>query len=160
MEGNSLQGRWTRILPRATIAIVLTCLISVSLPSSAHTRGGGYEGTGRYIVAVAKSYQGTPYGTGPGQMLCSDLTRQAVGRGTGVWMPAWDDKQTRYGWQSKRLKRGDLVWFREHGGAGRATHTGIYAGNGKLVHSSIYFNRVVKSEMRYINGLQGWRRIR
>ena len=40
------------------------------------------------------------------------------------------------------------------------THVGMFSGNGHILHASAYFNRVVNSEMKYIRGYYGARRIR
>jgi cell wall-associated NlpC family hydrolase len=74
-------------------------------------------------------------------------------------MPANLNSQRSYGWQSRRLKKGDLVFFDENGGGG-LTHVGIYAGNNDIVHASNYYMAVVESDKRYIPGFAGWRRIR
>nr|MBA4116294.1 C40 family peptidase [Rubrobacter sp.] len=52
---------------------------------------------------------------------------------------------------------GDLVFFNEHGRG--ISHVGIYAGNGKLIHASDYFNEVTESQMKYIKGYAGARRM-
>jgi cell wall-associated NlpC family hydrolase len=76
----------------------------------------------------------------------------------GVSLPHWDDKQYRKGTQVPKgqEKPGDLVFFNEHNRG--ISHVGIYAGNGKVVHASDYFNRVAESDMRYLKGYVGARR--
>jgi cell wall-associated NlpC family hydrolase len=58
-----------------------------------------------------------------------------------------------------RLRPGDEVFFKE-GGSNNITHVGIYSGNGRIVHASTYFNKVVESEMRYIKGYFGAKRFK
>ena len=63
--------------------------------------------------------------------------------------------------KSKRgLKLGDLVFFKESGYGQPITHVGMYSGNGYILHASAYFNRVVNSKMKYIQGYYGARRVR
>jgi cell wall-associated NlpC family hydrolase len=77
----------------------------------------------------------------------------------GVSLPHWDDKQYRKGTQVPKgqEKPGDLVFFNEHGRS--VSHVGIYAGNGKILHASDYYNKVVESQMKYIEGYVGARRV-
>jgi cell wall-associated NlpC family hydrolase len=64
-------------------------------------------------------------------------------------------------WVAKRnLKRGDLVFFKEHGWNRPITHVGMYSGHGNLLHASSYFGKVVESKMKYIKGYFGARRVR
>jgi len=111
------------------------------------------------IMREARSMAGWDYGKGPG-LTCSEYTRLVYGPAVGVWLPTWDDKQTYYGYPVSRPERGDLVWFHEHDGDGRATHVGVYAGSGYLWHSSSYYGAVVKTPMMYVDGYRGARRIR
>jgi cell wall-associated NlpC family hydrolase len=50
-----------------------------------------------------------------------------------------------------------LVFFNEHGR--NVSHVGVYAGNGKILHASDYYNKVVESQMKYIEGYVGARRV-
>ena len=88
---------------------------------------------------------------------CSGLTMMVFKR-FGVSLPHWDDKQYRKGIQVPKgqEKPGDLVFFKEHGRD--ISHVGIYAGNGKIIHASIYFHKVTESDMKYIKGYAGARR--
>lgn len=108
------------------------------------------------IIRVGKQYLGTPHA----QMNCSEFTRMVYGRATGTWMPADTNTQRFYGQKVRPKKRGDLVLFKEHGGAGAVTHVGIALRHGRILHSSNYFGEVVISDMQYIEGYRGARRIR
>jgi cell wall-associated NlpC family hydrolase len=103
----------------------------------------------RYYVRKEKPYD-------PQTWSCSDFTRASVGYGVGVWMPDWDDAQLAYGRPTTGLrdplKRGDLVFFREHGGVGKVSHVSIYAGGGYVLHSSAYWGYSTKTAMMYIEG--------
>jgi cell wall-associated NlpC family hydrolase len=71
--------------------------------------------------------------------------------------------QFRYGHKVRSrsgLRRGDLVFFKEHGYSHPITHVDIYSGNGHILHASSYFGRVVNSKTKYIRGYHGARRIR
>jgi cell wall-associated NlpC family hydrolase len=121
----------------------------------------------RAIVRQARSYtRPIPKPYDPQTWSCSDFTRASVGYGIGVWMPDWDDAQLAYGRPTAGLrdplKRGDLVFFREHGGVGKVSHVSIYAGGGYVLHSSAYWGYSTKTAMMYIEGYipQYTRRIR
>jgi cell wall-associated NlpC family hydrolase len=134
-------------------------ILALSGPREAHA-----EGMQKEIIRIAEQYEGEPYGYGPGELTCSEYTRLVFGRATGVWMPADPDLQRFYGHFVAPRERGDLVLFREYGGSG-VTHVGIYAGldkygNPELWHSSVYYGRVVKSDLGYINGYLYAKRIR
>ena len=58
------------------------------------------------------------------------------------------------------LRRGDLVFFKEHGYGHPITHVGMYSGNGHILHASSYFGKVVNSKMKYIHNYYGATRIR
>jgi cell wall-associated NlpC family hydrolase len=138
-------------------ALVLLLGSFVFTGHEADARG---TGTGKKIVKKALSYYGTPYGFQAGEMSCSDLTRMSVGPVTGVWMPAWDDKQRHYGWKPRQEKPGDVLFWREYAGDGPVTHVGIYKGKGMVVHSSAYYGMVTYSPTKYIPGYLYARRIR
>ncbi len=50
-----------------------------------------------------------------------------------------------------------LVFFDEHGDG--ISHVGIYAGNGKMIHASDYFDEVVESDIKYLDGYVGATRL-
>lgn len=121
----------------------------------------------RALIRRARSFQGTRYKYATctqSRMSCTCLTKRSFKK-FGIDLSMSEGKQ----WRSKRgfkirrkrnLKRGDHVFFREHGKAGPITHVGVYSGNGNLVHASSYFGKVVESKMRYIDGFTGAKRYR
>jgi cell wall-associated NlpC family hydrolase len=130
------------------VVALLIGLLFVSLvagQSSSAYYGTYSGGTGQDIVAAGEQYLGWGYGHGPGQFMCSGFTSQAVA-------------QMSYGWEPRRMKPGDLMFFSEDGYS--ITHVGIYAGDGLILHASDYFYEVVESDYTYIEGFVGVRRIR
>ena len=121
----------------------------------------GGKPTGRDVVRVARRYIGTDYKWGTctdRQMSCACLTKKVFAK-FGQKLPFSEDKQWRYGRKDSPPRPGDLVFFKEHGKRGGITHVGIYSGDGKLVHASAYFDKVVESQMKYIKGYIGARKL-
>jgi cell wall-associated NlpC family hydrolase len=117
--------------------------------------------SGEDVVREARRWSGVRYRLGGESRRgvdCSGFTMQ-VYKKFGVSLPHWDDKQYRKGTQVPKgqEKPGDLVFFNEHSRI--VSHVGIYAGNGRIIHASDYYNRVVESQMKYISGYVGARRI-
>lgn len=113
------------------------------------------------VLAEAKRYMGTPYVLGGDDFTgidCSGLTMRAY-QAVGIQLPHWDDKQMNYGTPVDDPAPGDLVFFQEHAGQGPATHVALYYGNGKILHASSYYGEVVISDMKYLKGYVGARRL-
>ncbi len=90
--------------------------------------------TGESILAAARSKIGSPYvwgAAGPNAFDCSGLTSWAYGQ-VGKSIPRTSYAQASEGQQISRdqLQPGDIVVF--YSGA---SHVGIYAGNGNVVHA-------------------------
>lgn len=145
--------------------------VSEAAPAREASRGDGPEATskrapasgrsGEDVVREARKWIGVRYRLGGESRRgvdCSGLTMQ-VYKEFGVSLPHWDDKQYRKGTRVPKgqEKPGDLVFFSEHGRS--VSHVGIYAGNGKILHASDYYNRVAESQMKYIEGYVGARRV-
>ncbi len=145
--------------------------ISEAAPAREASKGDGPKATserasvsgwsGEDVVREARTWIGVRYRLGGESRRgvdCSGLTRQ-VYKKFGISLPHWDDKQYRQGTRvlKGQEKPGDLVFFNEHGR--NVSHVGIYAGNGKIIHASDYYNRVAESEMKYIKGYVGARRV-
>ena len=118
--------------------------------------------SGAAVVTRAMTFLGTRYryaACTSTLMSCTCLTKKGFAP-FGYDLPMTEEGQVRYGRPVSRaeLRPGDLVYFREGGGSD-ITHVGIYAGNGELVHASGYFEKVVKSQMKYIRGYAGARRL-
>ena len=123
----------------------------------------------RDIVRYGRTHIGTPYYHSPPDACwayekedCSCFTR-LVYQHFGKELP--DDPTEQY-WHKDRkwvsranLQRGDLVFFRENGPDNPITHVAMYSGNGYVLHASSYYAKVVESEMRYLKGYAGARRI-
>jgi len=145
-------GKYRRFRRRACYALCAALLLAIYvLPFFMPDRALS-EGERKAIIKEGKAMLGTPYGHGPKKLTCSEFTRLAYGRGTGVWMPANYISQRSYGWRPQRLKRGDLLTYKDH--------VGIYYGQGRILHSSNYWGAVVVSETQYLDGYLGPRRIR
>ena len=145
--------------------------ISEAAPAREVSRGGGPKVTskrasasdrsGEDAVKEARKWIGVRYRLGGESRRgvdCSGLTMQ-VYKKFGVSLPHRDDKQYRKGTQVPKgqEKPGDLVFFNEHGR--NVSHVGIYAGNGNIIHASDYYNKVAESQMRYLEGYVGARRL-
>jgi cell wall-associated NlpC family hydrolase len=145
--------------------------ISEAAPARKAPKGDGPEAisesasasgqNGKDVVREARKWIGVRYRLGGESRRgvdCSGLTMQ-VYKKLGVSLPHWDDKQYRKGAQVPKgqEKPGDLVFFNEHGR--NVSHVGIYAGNGKIIHASDYYNRVAESQIKHIKGYLGARRV-
>ncbi len=119
------------------------------------------SGDAGQVLKEAERYLGTPYVLGGASFSgidCSGLTMRAY-EAVGISLPHWDDKQMNYGTPVDTPQPGDLVFFNEHAGQGPATHVGLYYGGGKILHASSYFGEVVVSDMSYMKGYIGARRL-
>ena len=128
--------------------------------------------TGASVVQAARKYIGTPYGPKPHggglayckpykMMDCSCLTRVAVYDSLRKTLPDDPTLQYRYGTYVAKayLRPGDLVFHKEAGAGGPITSVGVYSGNGKFIHASTYFGKVVESQMKYVRGYYGAKRL-
>ena len=123
----------------------------------------------RDIVRYGRTHIGTPYYHSPPDACwayekedCSCFTRLVYSH-FGTELPE-DPKEQYWGGSRKwvaqaDLKRGDLVFFKENGPYNGITHVAMYSGNGYVLHASSYYAEVVESEMRYLKGYAGARRI-
>jgi cell wall-associated NlpC family hydrolase len=119
------------------------------------------------VVRVAKRYIGTKYRYGAcsrSRMSCTCLTKKVFAR-FGHKLPMSERGQWKYHRGARKvakskLRPGDMVFFKEGGRRRGITHVGIYSGRGNLVHASAYFRKVVESQMRYIRGYAGAKRLR
>jgi cell wall-associated NlpC family hydrolase len=121
------------------------------------------------IVRYGRTHIGTPYYHSPPRACwayekedCSCFTK-LVYEQFGKELP---DDPTELYWDKDRkwvsradLQRGDLVFFKENGPENPITHVAMYSGNGYVLHASAYYQKVVESEMEYIEGYFGARRI-
>lgn len=106
------------------------------------------------IAATAKQYLGTGYvygGASPRGFDCSGFTMYVYSQ-HGYSLPHSATSQ----WQSglgtrvysiSELQPGDLVFFNSGNSSKRATHVGIYTGNGQFVHASTSTTGVIISDL-------------
>ena len=97
-----------------------------------------------------------PYSAHLGELEChwhSEMELFQVERGT---------MQVQCGSEYFEAKAGDLVFFNSGNSSKRATHVGIYTGNGKFVHASTSTTGVIISDLNssyYTNTYVGARRL-
>lgn len=93
------------------------------------------------IVAYARTFLGCAYvygGNGPKSFDCSGLTKYVYNHfGYNINRGATAQLQNGVPVSKENLQPGDLVFFNSEGtGVNRATHVGIYIGDGKFLHAS------------------------
>ena len=115
---------------------------------------------GSDVVRVARRWMYTPYAWGTCTtylMSCTCETKKTYRR-FGHRLSMIEARQWRYDGGSKkirnrdRLRRRDEVFFKEYGPYSGITHVAVYSGNGYVVHASVYYGKVVESEMKWIDG--------
>ena len=106
------------------------------------------------VVDIAVDAIGTPYrwgGTSDNGFDCSGLIQYAY-RQYGIQLPRVSRDQMRTGTAvtpvRERLRQGDVLGFSESR-AGRATHVGLYIGDGRFIHSSSSGVRISSLDNRY-----------
>ena len=123
--------------------------------------------TRRDVVRVAKRFTGIRYRYATCtnyRMSCTCETKKTYAKfGHNLSMGEYRQwKNYRNGakrvWHKRNLRRGDQVFFKEHGYGGPITHVAIYSGNGNVVHASAYWGKVTESKMKYIRGYFGAKR--
>ena len=119
------------------------------------------------VVEVARAHMGTSYRLSP-PAPCQAFSSEDCSCHTslvfekfGIHLPDSPSSQWNYGQSVAKdeLQPGDLVFFKEEGPSYPITHVGIYSGRGYLIHASSYYGKVVESEMRYIKGYYGAKRL-
>ncbi len=94
------------------------------------------------IIETALKYLGVPHCMGGTTMKCIDCSGLlvAVFAGHGISLPHNSEEQARYGkilTGMDELKKGDLVFFiRSYKTSHYITHSGIYTGDNKFIHTS------------------------
>ncbi len=122
-------------------------------------------GSGADVVAVAQEHLGTRYVLSPPGPCaafkaedCSCFTMLVYAE-LGVALP--DDPNALLGYGtpvSGAPQAGDLLFWSEDG-SGYVTHVGIAMGDGTTIHASNYAGEVTITDMDYINGYMGARRM-
>ena len=121
------------------------------------------SGSENPVIDYALSWDGVPYvfgGNSRRGIDCSAFTA-AVFQKFGLILPDSPAQQLAMGTpvSGSELKPGDLVFFDEDGGGGPPTHVGIYMGNGRIVHASSFTGDVTETDIKYLKGFIGGRRL-
>ena len=101
------------------------------------------------VVDLAASLIGRPYewgAEGPRTFDCSGLTQYVYQR-FGVDLPRRAVNQADFGEATRRLQRGDLVFFASDARKSVVTHVGIYEGNGRMIDASKRHGRVRRDDL-------------
>ena len=129
----------------------------------ATARGGA---SGNDVVRAARRHIGTRYRYATctaSRMSCTCLTKKTWAR-FGHKLSMSEGRQWKYdrarSVAKSRLRPGDIVFFKEGGPRRGITHVGLYSGGGNIVHASRFFGKVVESEMSYVKGYSGAKRLR
>lgn len=102
------------------------------------------------IVDYAARFIGRPYvwgAEGPNSFDCSGLM-QYVHQKFGITLPRRAIDQSRVGDRTRRLQRGDLLFFSTDAGQSLVTHVGIYEGNNIMIDASKRHGRVRRDDLR------------
>lgn len=137
---NSFAKRWIKRF--VTIGLSIAIALSGSLivtPFQSHTAEAASKADS--IISFGAKFMGTPYkfGAVSGQTRnfdCSSFT-QYVYKHYGISLPRTSRAQSKVGRYVSRnnLQKGDLVFFSTSSSHGAVAHVGIYAGNGKILHT-------------------------
>ncbi|SDW54398.1 NlpC/P60 family protein [Marininema mesophilum] len=138
---------WIRkVVAIATALVLAGSVVPFSAPVSAKadtsqapsTKGASF---GAKVIATGDKYLGTPYKWGAkvgdtDTFDCSSFTKYVYGK-NGVELPRGARKQGEEGKKVTRanLQKGDLVFFKLKRTNGKIGHVGIYAGDGKVLHT-------------------------
>ena len=121
---------------------------------------------GQEIADYALQFVGYPYvygGSSPKGFDCSGFTSYVYRQfGYSINRTASGQLDNGTSVSMSELQPGDLVMFRKSGSSSRASHVGIYIGNGQFVHASTSKVGVIVSNMSdayYTSGFVGGRRI-
>ena len=121
---------------------------------------------GNAIAQYALQFVGYPYvygGSSPSGFDCSGFVRYVCSqKGYSVNRTASAQMDNGTPVSYSQLQPGDLVFFNNGNSSKRATHVGIYIGNGQFVHASTSTTGVIISDMNsayYTTGFVGTRRL-
>ena len=131
-----------RLSPLLLIAALAGCAGSPEVAETPATRAS--DETARKAVAFAREMIGKPYryaGETPAGFDCSGLVRYSYSR-AGISMPRATPAQrsTTTLISVRSLRPGDLLFFDQEGK--KASHVGIYLGDGRFVHAPSTGGRV------------------
>lgn len=129
--------------PLISFGLALTIAFTgavTALPAHASAATVTASTTGR-IISYGENFLGTPYRYGAPQgqtsVLDCSLFTKTVYKHFGIYLPRSSRQQAQVGTYVPRsqLRKGDLVFFSTRSSNGRIAHVGIYAGNGKILHT-------------------------
>lgn len=126
------------MVPRTSCAL----LVSLSLIATDAAAAGD-------VVDLAANLIGRPYewgAEGPKTFDCSGLTQYVYSR-FGVDLPRRAVNQADFGDATRRLQRGDLVFFASDAKKSVVTHVGIYEGGGRMIDASKRHGRVRRDDL-------------
>ena len=127
------------MIPRIACAVPVCLLLSTS------------HALAEDVVDFAARFIGRPYvwgAEGPSSFDCSGLT-QYVFQEFGINLPRRAIDQSRVGDStSRRLQRGDLLFFSTDPGQSLVTHVGLYEGNDVMIDASKRHGRVRRDNLR------------
>ena len=126
------------MVPRTSCAL----LVSAALIATDAAAAGD-------VVDLAASLIGRSYewgAEGPRTFDCSGLTQYVYSR-YGVDLPRRAVNQADFGEATRRLQRGDLVFFASDAKKSVVTHVGIYEGNGRMIDASKRHGRVRRDDL-------------
>lgn len=107
------------------------------LPNSNYWTVQGLTQKQRLLLEEANRWLGTPYCFGGSDSRCVDCSGfvQNLFASVGVELPRTSSEQAKHGKaiELKNLAVGDLLFF---GNRERVSHVAVYAGDGKIIHSS------------------------
>jgi len=121
-----------------------SCALLVSLALIANDAAAADD-----VVDLAASLIGRSYewgAEGPRTFDCSGLTQYVYSR-FGVDLPRRAVNQADFGDATRRLQRGDLVFFASDAKKSVVTHVGIYEGNGRMIDASKRYGRVRRDDL-------------
>lgn len=129
-----VSGPALRLLTAGLALLALAGCASRELATRDTSPGEGLSLERVLILASAEQALGTPYrpgGNTPEGLDCSGLV-ELVYRSAGIAVPRTADDQYRELPEVRQARPGDLLFF---GDRRKATHVGIYRGNGQMIHA-------------------------
>lgn len=130
--GDILSGKWW--LPGVLMMVLAGCASRELTPIEAPPDRAGISMQRALILSHAQQAIGTPYrfgGNTPDGLDCSGLVEMTY-RAAGIRVPRTADDQYRALPRVEAPRPGDLLFF---GDRRKATHVGIYRGDGQMIHA-------------------------
>lgn len=127
-----LSGRWVLLI--FIMVLLAGCASKDLTPMEAPPNRAGLSMERALILSHAQQAIGTPYrfgGNTPDGLDCSGLVEMTY-RAAGIRVPRTADEQFRALPQVDAPRPGDLLFF---GDRRKASHVGIYRGNGQMIHA-------------------------